>query len=68
MSNNIVTSVSALTDTSIDNNSDTGLVCIDIENGFIGVNNSTPNTHVDVNGVIKCYKLWIGTTPFTGSD
>ena len=41
---------------------------IDIENGFIGVNNSTPNTHVDVNGVIKCYKLWIGTTPFIGSN
>jgi hypothetical protein len=54
MSNKIVTSVSALTDDNIDNISDNNVVCIDIEQGFIGVHKSNPICEIDVSGTINC--------------
>ena len=61
--NNIVTSVSAFTTTSsTENISDNNIVCIDMENGRIGVNTSTPNYEIDVSGQIRCTTLFIGST------
>jgi len=63
MSNKIVTSVSALTDDNIDNISDNNVVCIDIEQGFIGVHKSNPTCEIDVSGAINCSILRIGGVP-----
>ena len=60
MSNKIVTSVAALTDDSIDNLSDNKIVCIDLQQGFIGVHKSNPEFQIDVSGTIKCSALNIG--------
>jgi hypothetical protein len=62
MSNKIVTSVSALTDDGIETYSDTGVVCIDTNQGFIGVHKSNPAFHIDVSGTIRCAELKIGST------
>ena len=63
MSNKIVTSVSALTDDTIDNISDNNIVCIDIEQGRIGVHKSNPTSEIDVNGTISCTTLKINGFP-----
>ena len=57
MSNKIVTSVSALTDDNIDNISDNDVVCIDIEQGFLGIHKSNPRYEIDVSGTINCNTL-----------
>ena len=65
MSNKIVTSVSALTDDTIDNISDNNIVCIDIEQGRIGVHKSNPTSEIDVSGTISCTTLKINGIPIT---
>jgi len=60
MSNKIITSVSALTDDNIDNITENNIVCIDLEQGFIGVHTSNPVYEIDVSGTIKCSSLKIG--------
>ena len=68
MSNNIVTSVSALTDDdSITNISDTGIVCIDIEQGFMGIHKSNPSYHLDVSGIVQCNTIIIDGSDFTNT-
>ena len=64
MSNKIVTSVSALTDDNIDNISDNDVVCIDIEQGFLGIHKSNPRYEIDVSGTINCNTLKINDIEF----
>ena len=58
--NDIVTSVSALNVyNNITNIGDNNIVCIDMENGRIGVNKSSPAVEIDVSGEINCTSLKI---------
>ena len=68
MSNNIVTTVSALINESNYNVIDNNLVCFDLEQGFIGVHKSTPEYDIDVSGTIKCSALRINYELFNIAD
>ena len=67
MSNSIATSVSLITDDNIDNISDTRVVCLDIEQGFIGVHKFDPQVHVDVSGTIRCTRLLVNEATISAS-
>ena len=66
MSSNTVTGMAAITDNGY-NISDNNLVCIDLEQGFIGVNNSAPAYQIDVSGVINCTALRVSGELFNAA-
>ena len=59
MSNNIVTTTSALIDENNYNIIDNNLVCFDMTQGFIGVHKSSPEYEIDISGTLKCSALRI---------
>ena len=68
MSNNIFTGASALTNDSNYNILENNIICIDLEQGFIGVHKSNPIHEIDVSGRINCDALRIGNNIFNTGD
>jgi hypothetical protein len=68
MSNNIVSSASALVNDSNYDINNNNIVSIDLTQGFIGVHKSSPDYELDVSGTISCNAMRISGELFNISD